>query len=110
MDGRTKQWFGDCRILWRSYVGALDQSGKTTGTGNWATSSLTTKAANEILVAWATAGGDLLTTTSPFTQRLVVDFGAGSHYPQIADRLVAPTAAYQATGTGSGNYVTFLAT
>ena len=73
-------------------VGALDQSGKTTGSGNWATASLTTTAANEILVAWVTDASDSLTTTSPFTQRLVVDFGAGSHYSQIAD--FAERAAY----------------
>src|SRR5258708_37151533 len=105
MDGRTKQWFGDCRILWRSYVGALDQSGKTTGTGNWATSSLTTTAANEILVAWVTDAGDLLTTTSPFTQRLVVDFGAGSHYSQRSDKLIGPPGPYSPTGVGNGDRV-----
>jgi hypothetical protein len=89
---------------------ALDQSNKSTGTGNWSTPTLTTTQGVELLVAFSANANGGETVNSPFTQRQGLFSGGGLPFIQLSDNYVAATGAYQATGNGVGNFVGELAT
>lgn len=89
---------------------ALDQSGKTTGSGNWSSSSLTTTGSNELLLLFVGNAADSLTLTGGgFTSEATGIF-SGSEYNFWAEQIVSSKGTYQGSGAGSGNYVTFLVT
>lgn len=89
---------------------ALDQHSLNTGTGtSWATTSITTTVANEIIVNFcAAAVTNAFTADASFTER---DNHSGDM--NLEDKIVSATGSFAPTttvdvGTGANNYVNFL--